>query len=72
MSLSSARTTPSLAVKSTLAETIGSEVIVHVAAKHGRFLIKAPRDDAPAPGDRVGLNFNNRSVHAFDAEGRRM
>ena len=56
----------------TLAETIGSEVIVHVAAKHGRFLIKAPRDDAPAPGDRVGLNFNNRSVHAFDAEGRRM
>jgi ABC-type sugar transport system ATPase subunit len=56
----------------TLVETIGAEAIVHVTADHGRFLIKAPRDAAPMLTDRVGLNFNNRSVHAFDAEGRRM
>jgi len=56
----------------TLVETIGSEAIVHVAAEHGRFLIKAPRDGAPSVGDRVGLNFNDRSVHEFDADGRRM
>jgi multiple sugar transport system ATP-binding protein len=56
----------------TLVETIGSEAIVHVSADHGRFLIKAPRDGAPTLTNRVGLNFNNRSVHAFDAEGRRM
>ena len=56
----------------TLVETIGSEAIVHVGVDHGRFLIKSPRGEAPALTDRVGLNFHNDAVHAFDAEGRRM
>ena len=56
----------------TLVETIGSETIVHVAVQHGRFLVKAARRDAPAMTDRVGLNFPDQSLHAFDAEGHRM
>ncbi|MGH2698931.1 MAG: ABC transporter ATP-binding protein [Actinomycetota bacterium] len=56
----------------TLVETIGSEAIVHVGVDHGRFLIKLPRAEAPSITDEVGLNFNHESVHAFDAEGRRM
>jgi multiple sugar transport system ATP-binding protein len=49
----------------TLVETIGSEAIVHVAAGHGRFLIKAARDDAPALRDRVGLKFQQSGGSRF-------
>jgi ABC-type sugar transport system ATPase subunit len=56
----------------TLVETIGSEAIVHVEVEHGRFLLKSARREAPAMTDRVGLNFPEGSVHAFDSDGRRM
>lgn len=55
-----------------LVEAIGSEVIVHVAVEHGRFLLKVARRDAPAVTDKVGLNFPNQSLHAFDSDGERM
>ena len=56
----------------TLVETIGSEAIVHVAVEHGRFLLKASRRDAPAITDKVGLNFPEGTLHAFDSDGKRL
>ncbi len=57
-----------------LAETLGAETLVHMALPDGTDII-ARREgavDVPPSGTEVGLAFERRHLHAFDAAGRRI
>jgi ABC-type sugar transport system ATPase subunit len=50
-------------------EQLGVEVVIEVTAGEQLILIEAPRAEAPAAGDHVGIDFADRSVHRFSADG---
>ncbi|MDQ3645439.1 MAG: ABC transporter ATP-binding protein [Actinomycetota bacterium] len=53
-------------------ERVGSESIVHVDVAGQRLLARAEPHAPVDPGDEVGLDFEDRSLHRFDAAGIRL
>ena len=52
-------------------EPIGAEAIVHVRSNEAQIVVRSDVRLAPRTGDRVGLDFVDGDVHAFDTDGKR-
>ncbi|MFW6028611.1 MAG: TOBE domain-containing protein, partial [bacterium] len=57
-------------------EVLGASALVRLqtrAAREGELRVLLPAEEAPAPGDNVGVTFSPGSVHVFRADdGRRL
>jgi ABC-type sugar transport system ATPase subunit len=50
-------------------DQLGAEALVEVEVNGKRLLARADREAAPSPGVGVGLSWDDRHLHRFDAEG---
>ena len=53
-------------------EPVGGEALIHLRAGDDPAVVRTDARSAPRVGERVGLEFPDSDVHAFDPEGRRL
>ena len=68
-----ARRNPDWRATVTAVEHLGSDAFVHaIAGDAGRFIVRAAPDTALKTGDTVGLAYDRKAAHRFDANGNRL